>query len=105
MKFDHVALISKDIDSSVNWYVKNLDAEILYADETWGLVQVAGAKIAFVTKGQHPSHICFEVDDDYINQKLSENKFKKHRDGSESCYISDVDGNHIEFLKWPMKSG
>ena len=31
--------------------------------------------------------------------------FKDHRDKSSSCYIRDIDGNHIEFLKWPKKNG
>ena len=105
MKFDHVALVSKNIRDSVDWYIEKLGAEELYADETWGLVSVAGLKVAFVTKGQHPPHICFEVNKDYIASNLSGCKFKKHRDGSKSCYISDIDGNHVEFLKWPKKSG
>ncbi len=105
MKFDHVALISKNIEKTVNWYVENLNAEILYQDETWGLVSVANVKIAFVVKYQHPSHICFEIDDDYSEKYLSDKIFKKHRDDSASCYVRDIDGNHIEFLKWPKKNG
>ena len=105
MKFDHVALISKNIEKTVKWYVENLNAEILYQDETWGLVSVANVKIAFVMKHQHPSHICFEINDDYIEKHLRDKIFKKHRDNSASCYISDIDGNHIEFLKWPKKNG
>jgi len=105
MRFDHVAFQSSDIVNTVNWYISNLDAEVLYQDSTWAFLSVGGTKIAFVTPGQHPPHICFSVDDNYIREKLKNKIFKSHRDGSESCYIRDVDGNHIEFLKWPKKNG
>jgi catechol 2,3-dioxygenase-like lactoylglutathione lyase family enzyme len=104
MNFDHIALISSDICKSVNWYQKNLGAECLYIDDTWGLINVSGTKIAFVIAKQHPPHICFEVDQDYIDKKLENKKFKKHRDGTESCYVSDCDGNFIEFLKCQKKT-
>ena len=106
MKIDHIAILSTDIDRSVKWYSKRLpDSKVLYQDETWGLVSVGGIKIAFVIKSQHPSHVCFEVDDSYIDQYLSNKIFKEHRDESSSCYVKDIDGNHIEFLKWPKKNG
>ena len=105
MKFDHVALTSKNIKNSIKWYVENLDAEVLYEDDTWGLVNVSDVKIAFVIPKQHPSHICFEVSEDYIDKHLDSKIFKEHRDGSSSCYVSDIDGNHIELLKWPKKNG
>ena len=105
MKFDHIAFSSEDIEKSINWYVENLEAEILYQDSTWGLVSVSDLKIAFVTPSQHPSHICFEINDDYIDKHLSNKIFKEHRDGSTSCYVKDLDGNHIEFLKWLKKNG
>ena len=100
MKFDHVALTSSNIQNSIKWYVENWNAHVLYEDETWGLVQVANLKLAFVMSHQHPPHFCFEVDTEFIASKLSDKKFKKHRDGSASCYISDPDGNKIEFLTW-----
>jgi catechol 2,3-dioxygenase-like lactoylglutathione lyase family enzyme len=101
MKFDHVAVISNDISTSVDWYVNKWDAKILYKDSTWGLIELNGTKIAFVTPSQHPAHICFEVDDKFIMEHLKDNTFKGHRDGSTSCYVRDPDGNFIEFLYWP----
>ena len=105
MKFDHIARTSKNIADSIAWYVDNLKAEVIYKDDTWGLVRVGNVKIAFVMAHQHPSHICFEVDEEYIEKNLSHKIFKTHRDDSASCYVKDADGNHIEFLKWPKKSG
>jgi catechol 2,3-dioxygenase-like lactoylglutathione lyase family enzyme len=103
MKFDHVALISKDIKISVDWYVNHWNAKILYQDETWGLIKIGESKIAFVLPHQHPSHICFEVDEKFICDQLHDKTFKSHRDGSSSCYIRDPDDNFLEFLYWPKK--
>ena len=58
-----------------------------------------------VTNGNVGASSCFEVDDSYIDQYLSNKIFKEHRDESSSCYVKDIDGNHIEFLKWPKKNG
>ena len=101
MNFDHVALVSKDIKKTVNWYVENWNANILYQDETWGLVSLGGVKIAFVSPSQHPPHICFEVNKNFITNNLANKTFKLHRDGSSSCYIKDIDENFLEFLLWP----
>ena len=101
MKFDHVALVSKNIENAVNWYVEKWNANILYQDETWGLISIGTTKIAFVVPEQHPAHVCFEIDEDFIANNLKKNTFKSHRDGSSSCYVRDPDGNFLEFLYWP----
>ena len=103
MKFDHAAIVSKNIKKSVSWYVEKWNAKILYQDETWGLISIGESKIAFVSPHQHPAHICFEIDEEFIVNKLSKETFKSHRDGSSSCYIRDPDGNFLEFLYWPQK--
>lgn len=103
MNFDHVALVSKNIEFSIDWYVNQWNAKVLYQDETWGLVSVGNVKIAFVTPSQHPAHICFEVDEHFILKNLKDKTFKAHRDGSSSCYVRDPDGNFVEFLVWPNK--
>jgi catechol 2,3-dioxygenase-like lactoylglutathione lyase family enzyme len=103
MKFDHVALISKNIKRAIEWYVEKWNAKVLYQDETWGLIKVGKAKIAFVSPHQHPQHVCFEIDKNFIDKKLSGETFKSHRDGSSSCYIKDPDDNFLEFLFWPNK--
>jgi catechol 2,3-dioxygenase-like lactoylglutathione lyase family enzyme len=104
MTFDHVALISKDIKRAIDWYVNRWNAEILYQDETWGLIKVGESKIAFVSPHQHPAHICFEIDEKFISEQLPGETFKGHRDGSSSCYIRDPDGNFLEFLFCPPKN-
>ena len=100
LKFDHIALSSCDITRSVGWYVRHLNAEVLYQDDTWAVVKVGSLKIAFVIPSKHPAHFCFELSG-YDNHELTEGKkFKSHRDGSSSVYVRDPDGNFIEFLKW-----
>ena len=103
MLFDHVAVVSNNIKESVSWYVDNWKAEVLYQDETWGLIQLGESKIAFVSAHQHPAHICFEINADFIAKNLNDKTFKAHRDGSTSCYVRDPDGNFLEFLYWPDK--
>jgi len=98
MKFDHVALKSNNIKRSVKWYKDNLrNVEVIYEDETWAAIKAHGIMIAFVMPHQHPPHVCFSINDNNKNN-FKDKKFKKHRDGTEFCYISDPDGNTIEFL-------
>ena len=103
MTFDHVALVSKNIKKSVTWYVEKWNAEILYQDETWGLIKIGETKIAFVSPHQHPAHVCFEINEEFIVKNLPNKTFKGHRDGSSSCYVRDPDDNFLEFLYWPDK--
>ena len=94
---DHVAICVEDIETTVDWYVSNTSATIEYQDETWAMVNVPGHfKIAFVTEGQHPEHIAFEV------SSLSDlgQDYKQHRDGSKYIYEKDPDGNTVEFIFW-----
>tara|TARA_R110000782_G_scaffold230882_2_gene317117 strand:- start:8 stop:316 length:309 start_codon:yes stop_codon:yes gene_type:complete len=101
MKFDHVAVNVKNIKASTDWYVENLNAIVLYIDDTWSFLQVSGAKIALTLSSQHPAHICFAIKEEDRIKRFSDKVFKQHRDGSSSCYIKDPDGNFIEYLIWP----
>ena len=101
MNFHHIALSSNNIKRSINWYVKNWNAKILYEDKTWGLIEIHKTKLAFVMPSEHPSHICFQIDKKFISKYLLDKTFKPHRDGTSSCYIRDPDGNFLEFLYWP----
>jgi hypothetical protein len=102
MKFDHVAINVVNIDDSIKWYLGELGGEILYQDETWGLISTSGVNIAFTLKSQHPPHICFEIDVHQKNRlELKGHKFKKHRDGSFSTYVKDINNNYVEYLFWP----
>ena len=102
MKFDHIAIKVNNINETVDWYRENLEANILYQDETWALAKVSNIKVAFVLEDQHPPHLCFEIGKDKKEElKISHSEFKYHRDGSEYIYIKDNNDNTIEFLYWP----
>ena len=69
---------------------------MLYSDDTWSFIELENIKIAFVISKEHPRHIAFRVD------QLDHTKvIKKHRDGTQSYYTKDLDGNIIEMIKYP----
>jgi hypothetical protein len=81
---------------SAEWYCEKFNADIIYADASWSVVQLDNIKLAFVVKNQHPAHIAFRI------RKIDPNtKTKPHRDGTESYYTRDIDGNIIEMIKYP----
>jgi catechol 2,3-dioxygenase-like lactoylglutathione lyase family enzyme len=108
MKYDHVALTVPEgkVRETVAWYVENMSAKVKHVDDTWGLVSCHGTDVAFVIPKQHPPHIAFILDNSEYEQFKNEGKvFKIHRDGSESFYDKDCQGNILEFLFWPRKIG
>ena len=99
MKLDHIALNVKNIEISTSWYKDNLGVEVLYQDETWAMLSTGKTKIALTVKSQHPPHLGFAVEK-LDNLPCKEAKY--HRDGSAYHYVSDPDGNVIEFLYYPQ---
>ena len=100
-RLDHVALNVDDINESASWYIENLGADVIYKDETWAMIQVGESKIALTIASQHPPHLGFTV------SELSDipcNDPSYHRDGSAYHYLTDPDGNTIEFLYYPRAS-
>lgn len=92
MRVDHIAIQVECPRSAVDWYIKNCSAELMYVDDTWGIVQFENIKLAFVVKSQHPPHFAFEVPE--------LNGGKTHRDGSKSIYKQDPWGNFFELIKY-----
>ena len=99
MHLDHVALNVKNIEASVKWYQDELNADVLYCDETWAMLSVGKTKIALTISEQHPPHIAFEVS----SQSELPGSPLYHRDGSLYVYSRDPDGNMIEYIWWPDK--
>ena len=96
MSFDHVAFQVSNIKESIDWYQEHYsDCKELYSDQTWGMIEIAGVRVALVLGDTHPPHIA-------INQKgpIAPDA-KMHRDGSYYIYDADPDGNVIERLWWP----
>jgi catechol 2,3-dioxygenase-like lactoylglutathione lyase family enzyme len=99
MKFDHVAVNVALIQRAVDWYKENLEARVLYQDDTWALLETGGVKIALTLKSQHPAHLAFDVGPNPPDGFLE--KARPHRDASISRYIVDPDGNAIEWIYYP----
>ena len=99
MKFDHVAINVADIGRSVAWYKEKLGAEVLYQDATWAFLQTGGTKLALTLPGQHPAHLAFDIGGAPSEEFLK--GAKVHRDGSISKYVTDPDGNAIEWIHYP----
>ena len=97
-KFDHAALRVTSISESVIWYCENLGATIKYQDSTWALLEVFGINLA-LSSVKHPNHIAFSVDS--VESLPQSQHMGTHRDASHYSYISDPDGNYLEFIYWP----
>tara|TARA_Y100001934_G_scaffold230588_1_gene278271 strand:+ start:128 stop:421 length:294 start_codon:yes stop_codon:yes gene_type:complete len=95
MKIDHVAIIVDDPEAAAKWYIEKFGAELIYADSTWAFIEFENVKLAFVVKGQHPTHLAFET-----TQFAEDDRVKKHRDGSESVYRRDPWGNFYELIRY-----
>lgn len=93
---DHIAIVVEDPKKAAEWYCSEYGAHLLYSDDTWGMVQFANIKMAFVIPGQHPPHVAFE------DTQLGVGKL--HRDGSRSIYKKDPWGNFIEIIKYKEES-
>ncbi len=99
IRFDHVAVNVKDVAASIEWYVKNLGANVVYRDDAWAYLEAAGVRIALTVRSQHPAHIAFDVGPNPPAEFVA--KAKRHRDGSMSRYVTDPDGNAIEYIYYP----
>jgi len=93
-QIDHIAVQVEDIAAAVEWYKGTFKCIIDYQDETWAMLNFSNIKLALVLPRQHPAHIGIIREDASTFGKL-----KTHRDGSESCYVSDPSKNILEVLK------
>lgn len=103
MELDHVAVPSRDIAASVEWYVRELGAEVLYQDATWAFLKLGQGKLALVTPAQHPPHTAVRVDEATLERAAGDagKAIDRHRDGTRGIYVSDPDGNQVELICYP----
>ena len=96
MAFDHAAFQVKDVSKSIEWYTTNYDdCDVIYSDSTWGMIELQGVRIAFVSGDIHPPHIAITQTCPIPPEAL------QHRDLSYYIYDADPDGNVIERIWWP----
>ncbi len=104
MQFDHVAHQVPDVAAALQWWQRTVPgATVLYADETWGLLEAGGAKLAFVVAEQHPDHLAYKVSGSELERLAAEHgaTIDTHRDGSRSFYL-DAPGSHrVEVIAYP----
>lgn len=93
-KLHHIAIVVSDIAQAVAWYRDNLAAEVIYEDESWGMLRFDNIDLALVLPGKHPPHLAVERSDAAAYGPLT-----RHRDGSESVYVEDPFGNVIEVMQ------
>ena len=104
MQFDHVAHQVPDIAAALEWWAGVVPgARVLYADETWGLLEAGGAKLAFVLAEQHPQHLAFAVSSETLERLAGEHgaEVALHRDGSRSFYLEAPGDGRLEIVAYP----
>jgi catechol-2,3-dioxygenase len=92
-RLHHVAISVPNIAEAVDWYRSTFACEVTYQDDTWAMLKFANVGIALVMPNQHPPHLGFVTPTAHDYKPL-----KRHRDGTESVYISDPAGNAVELL-------
>ncbi len=103
VQFDHVAQQVPDIGEALAWWQRMVPgATVLYADDTWGLLEAGGAKLAFVSATQHPDHLAFRVSTATLERLAAEHsaEIAGHRDGSRSFYADAPGGKRVEFVAY-----
>ena len=104
MQFDHVAQQVPDIAAALRWWSGVVPgARVLYADDTWALLEAGGAKLAFVMADQHPTHLAFKVSGAELDRLAGVHgvTVSRHRDGSRSFYLDAPGGNGVEVIAYP----
>ena len=104
MEFDHVAQQVPDIAEAVAWWQRTIPGtRVLFQDDTWGLVEADGVKLAFVMADQHPGHLAWRVSDDELERLAAEHgaAISPHRDGTRSFYLQGPGGQAVEIIAYP----
>jgi catechol 2,3-dioxygenase-like lactoylglutathione lyase family enzyme len=101
LQFDHAALVVPDIAEAVAFYVALIpNAVVLHQDNSWAFLEAGGAKLAFVTKDQHPNHLAWRVSQSDLEALAAKfaKEIKPHRDGTRSFYLDAPGDNSIEII-------
>jgi hypothetical protein len=104
VQFDHVAQRVSDIGAALEWWQRMVPgAVVLYADDTWGLLEAGGAKLAFVMEREHPDHLAFKVSAGELERMAAahEAEIAVHRDASRSFYVEGPGGHRVEVIAYP----
>jgi hypothetical protein len=104
VNFDHVAQQVPDVGEALAWWQRMVPgATVLYADDTWGLIEAGGARLAFVTPQEHPDHLAFKVSGTELERLAAQHdaEIAAHRDGSRSFYVEAPGDHRVEVIGYP----
>jgi hypothetical protein len=104
VEFDHVAQRVPDVAEAIAWQQRTVPGTtVLYQDETWGLVESGGAKLAFVLASQHPDHLAYRVGAEELERIAAENgvQIDTHRDGTRGIYLEGPGSLQTELIHYP----
>ena len=104
VQFDHVAQRVSDVAAALEWWQRMVPgATVLYADESWGMIEAGGAKVAFVLAEQHPDHLAYKVSQEELERLASQHgaEISGHRDGSRSFYVQAPGDHRVEVIAYP----
>ncbi len=104
VQFDHVALQVPDVAEAIAWWREAVPgARVLYEDETWGLLEAGGSRLAFVMADEHPNHLAFKVSAAELERLAAAigAAVDSHRDGSRSFYTQAPGGHRVEVIAYP----
>jgi catechol 2,3-dioxygenase-like lactoylglutathione lyase family enzyme len=104
VQFDHVAQQVPDIAEALAWWQRAVPgATVLYADDSWAMLEAGGAKLAFVIADQHPDHVAFAVEGAELERLAAAHAaaIASHRDGSRSFYLDAPGGHRVEVIAYP----
>ncbi len=104
VQFDHVAQPVPDIAAALEWWQRMVPgASVLFADDSWGLLEAGGARLAFVMADQHPHHLAFKVSAEELERLAAEHGavIAVHRDASRSFYLETPGDARVEVIAYP----
>lgn len=104
VRFDHVAQQVPDIGEAIAWWHATVPGvEVLHHDATWGLIEAAGVKLAFVLADAHPGHLAWRVSEEELERLAAQHDatIAPHRDGTCSFYVDGPGGQAIEIIAYP----
>ena len=106
VRFDHIAQQVPDISEAIAWWRATVpQVEVLHEDPTWGLIEAAGVKLAFVLADQHPGHLAWRVDGAELERLAAAggHEIRPHRDGTRSFYVEGPGGQAVEVIAYPTQ--
>jgi len=104
VQFDHVALQVPDIAAAIAWWRGIVPGtKVLYEDDSWGLIEAGGSRVAFVSADEHPDHLAYSVSEVELERLASAHgrEIASHRDGSRSFYLDAPGGHGVELIAYP----